>query len=140
MVIEPIDCALLNSACSQDLQNLNLHSQQPGQPTYSRPKCNTVVDVSDGFSDRFKQPSIPIPRDNKKRCRVCNVTVKGRRGLMLHLNGNPDCKRNVRVSGVCGCRNKGGCGCGGACAGSCGSKFLLVIRMVNVMVVVVVAI
>ena len=42
---------------------------------------------------------------------------------MLHLNSNPDCKRNVRVSGVCGCRNKGGCGCGGACAGRCGSEF-----------------
>ena len=44
---------------------------------------------------------------------------KGNRGLTLHLNSNPNCRRNVRS----GNKVRDRCGCGGACAGNCCTDF-----------------
>ena len=110
------------SNCQVVIEPIDIAQFKNDQPTSFKPKCNVVVDVSTSFSDRFKQPSKPIPNDNKKRCKVCNVTVKGSRGLTIHLNRHPDCKRNVRS----GNKVRGGntcCGCGGACAGRCCTDF-----------------
>ena len=120
VVIEPIDFARLNKMSSTSLQSLNLfQSQQHHKCTHSKDKCDVVVDVPASFSDRFKTSSKHIPKDNRKRCKVCHITVKGNRGLTLHLNSNPNCRRNVSSSK----KVRDRCGCGGACAGHCCTNF-----------------
>ena len=115
VVIEPIDFERLKNISSLNLQNLKLvESKEHDISTSSLKKCNVVVDVPPKFSDRFKSLSRPNANDNRKRCKVCHITVKGNRGLTIHLNRNPNCKRNVGAGKVVA-----RCGCGGACAGLC---------------------
>ena len=81
------------------------------------------------FSERFILPSERIPNDSCKGCKVCHKTVKGNRGLTIHLNRNPNCKRNVSTI----TKVNRGLGCGGACAGHCSTDFddLPAINVVN---------
>ena len=111
VVIEPLDFAKLRHISSLNLQNLKLfQSQQHDQCTPSKDKCNVVVDVPPSFSTGLKLPPQLIPRDNRKRCKVCHITVLGNRGLTIHLNRNPDCKRKVSSGTITsGSSGRGAC-------------------------------
>ena len=96
VVIEPLNVKRLRQLYPKNLENLTL--PQPDAPSSSRKRCGVTVNVPPNFSDRFKKP-LTVPRDNRRRCQVCHVTVKGYRGLVIHLNRSPNCKRNVSKSG-----------------------------------------
>ena len=91
VVIEPFDMKLLRDTCRNNINNLKL--VQPG-PSKSRPPSCTVRPAP--ISSELSTPPQPLPksRSNRRTCHVCDKTVKGRRGLTLHLRRHPDCRRN----------------------------------------------
>ena len=101
MVIEPIDFQRLKDICAENIMNLVLPLPIT-QPT-KRQKCQVTVTVPSDFSDRFRSDDLePIrTRTRGKQCPSCHISVKGSRGLTIHLNRNPDCKRNAKFSSSC---------------------------------------
>ena len=90
VVIAPINLHQLRIVSANNLKNLQLPSSSSGR--VFRQPCHNRIDIA-GPSNLPSRPVQP-PLTSIKMCHTCGVSIKGRRGLMLHLNRSPDCKRN----------------------------------------------
>lgn len=93
--IEPVDLNRLQAVCNNNIENLVL--VQGVVSPLSRPKCSVNINISPESSNVPTTSSLQQPNVTSvgKRCQVCKNTVKGRRGLAIHLGRSPNCKRNI---------------------------------------------
>ena len=71
-----------------NMQLVQLPSTSTSQPTTSGSSSTSRIHPLN-FSNIPKKPTSPTT------CHVCKIKLKGKRGLTLHLNRSPDCRRNV---------------------------------------------
>ena len=98
VVIAPINLHELRRVSANNLANLHLPLPSSTKRTFRQP-CPNIIDQpgpSNMPSNRHKQTTSDV--SSIKHCHVCKVSLKGRRGLELHLNRSPNCKRNVPIS------------------------------------------
>ena len=87
----------LKRICNENVKNL--HLVQPDHTSISRTKCSVSVNYSPQSSNipTSSTSQLPNTTSHGKRCQVCKNTIKGRRGLMIHLGRSPNCKRNYKM-------------------------------------------
>ena len=69
------------------MQLTQIPSTSTTQPTTSRSFSTSGIRPFN-FGNRCKKSPSTC-------CHVCNIKLKGKRGLILHLNRSPDCRRNI---------------------------------------------
>ena len=80
--------------CRNNINNLHLVQPESSNRPFSRPLCPNKIRNSTESSN-LHIPPIKLPKTpSVKQCHVCKITIKGKRGLTLNLNRNPNCKRN----------------------------------------------
>ena len=103
MVIKPLELEKLSSLCSESITKLNLvqplclpkHTQcaSAGECSHKIPPPPVIpTQTNQPLRVQSKSQSQPT---SVKRCHFCHKTMKGRRGLNIHLARSPNCKRNV---------------------------------------------
>ena len=90
-----LDISQLLNVSNNNLSKFNL--VQPEASTRSfRPRCSGADNIPPRTSPLVPHSSSEIPVTSpSKQCKVCKRSVKGKRGLQIHLGRNPNCKRNV---------------------------------------------
>ena len=95
LVIKPIDLTALQTLCAKNISNLQLPHPSKKKPiSRSCPFLALSGEASSATSDSTHlRKTLNSPKDSR-HCHVCGATVKGKRGLHLHLSRSPTCKRN----------------------------------------------
>ena len=87
VVIVPFDVNKFKDTCRININNLHLVHPESSNRPFSRPLCPVKVNNSPESSN-LHIPPIQLPKtpSHVKQCHVCKITIKGKRGLTLHLN------------------------------------------------------
>ena len=99
VTIEAVDLTKLSAVSMNNMKNLNLSDPLPASNISSKKKkCLVSFDDSfdSSFIDALPNPVQPRVGTPGSQCKTCQRFFKGRRGLLIHLGRNSDCKRNAK--------------------------------------------
>ena len=97
VVTEPFNIQKLKDLCSKNMDKLHLNNPKTVDKSFPKPRCSVSVNPPSTSLDISNNSTIQVPKTSpSKRCHVCKHTIKGRRGLYIHLGRSPECKRNYQ--------------------------------------------